>query len=221
MTFQVGSCLKDSSLSLTRSGLAETGTGYRVSQVVPWYNQDLNKTNLLWSIRKRSNLNENGLRYQLTQSLASWFHTLCKNINVERSANGHAEIVNQNKRSGTQEEQSQADYSWLRSGFFLQCEPDNSSKVNSALQRNDSGNNTNKAAGNGDGSSSRVTLLCFGASQAMEMRFQRLIRHHSWMDALDDPYVLFDIVLDELYMQLDNVAWSLGEVFGGIEGVST
>lgn len=65
-----------------------------------------------------------------------------------------------------------------------------------------------------------MTLICFGAAANVELRFKRLTLHHSWADALEDPYVLFDIVMDELYLQMDGVAWTLGEVFGGIENAS-
>jgi hypothetical protein len=37
---------------------------------------------------------------------------------------------------------------------------------------------------------------------------------------LEDPHTLFDIVLDELYLQMDDTAWRLSRVFGRIEWVS-
>ncbi|KAJ9640451.1 hypothetical protein H2199_005990 [Coniosporium tulheliwenetii] len=133
----------------------------------------------------------------------AWFHFLCKNINIQRSGS-QPEIVNQNIRLGSKP-QSQADYSWHRSGFFLKASPGAPSKPPPQ----------SPFAAPADDC---VTLICFGASPSLEQRFRRLALTSAWEDALEDPYVLFDVVLDELYLQLDGVAWSLAEVFGGIEG---
>lgn len=141
----------------------------------------------------------------------SWFHYLCKNITLQHTESGHAEIVNPNIRTGA-EPQSQADFSWHRAGFFLHAAPGRPPH-----SRSDSGHPDSKGTGKIQ-QTTKVTLICFGAPPALEQRFYRLALHHSWVDALADPYTLFDIVLDELYLQMDSIAWSLSEVFGGIEG---
>jgi hypothetical protein len=88
---------------------------------------------------------------------------------------------------------SQADFSWIRSGFFLTSQP-------------------------GSDTESTVTLICFGASPETERRFENLTLNPAWEQALQDPFILLDIVFDELYIQLDTVAWKLGGVFGEMEG---
>lgn len=68
-----------------------------------------------------------------------------------------------------------------------------------------------------------VTLSCFGASKAVQTRLKNLKEHHErdrWQDILHDPYVLFDIILDELYLQVDRHICSLVSEFGKIENVS-
>lgn len=37
---------------------------------------------------------------------------------------------------------------------------------------------------------------------------------------MQDSFVLFSIILEELYLQLDSVTWKLGNVFGSMETVS-
>jgi len=93
------------------------------------------------------------------------------------------------------EELSQADFSWFRSGFFL-----NSQRV--------------------PGAEATVTLICFGAPLEIERRFKVLALNLAWEKVLQDPFVLFYIIFDELYLQLDSVVWKLGKVFGGMEFVS-
>lgn len=91
-------------------------------------------------------------------------------------------------------ELSQADFSWFRSGFFL-----NSQRV--------------------PGAEATVTLICFGAPLEIERRFKVLTLNLAWEKALRDPFVLFYIIFDELYLQLDSVAWKLSEIFGSMETV--
>ncbi|KIN06864.1 hypothetical protein OIDMADRAFT_68277, partial [Oidiodendron maius Zn] len=126
----------------------------------------------------------------------SWFHSLCKNINIEKDKNWQPKIKNpvsipyQNAK-----ELSQADFSWLRSGFFLN------------LQR-------------GPDTKTTVTLICFGAPLEIERRFKNLTLNLARDEVLQDPFILFYIIFDELYLQLDSIAWKLGEVFGNMETVA-
>lgn len=84
----------------------------------------------------------------------------------------------------------QADYSWLRSGFFMHV-----------------GNN-------GD-----VTLVCFGATAKVRKRLDDFISGCAWKDTSTDPYVLFDLVLEALYREVDEAVWNMNTIFGPLEHV--
>ena len=131
-----------------------------------------------------------------------WFHFLCKNINTERDPDkaNHVKIKNPVYKSNVKT-QSQADFSWIRAAFFLKVESPKIDFIDPNLR--------NKP----------ITLLCFGASDALTTRFNNLQNKIEWKEALEDPYVLLDIVLDELYLQLDGISWNLGEVYGNMERV--
>ncbi|KAF7195772.1 Notoamide biosynthesis cluster protein M' [Pseudocercospora fuligena] len=68
-----------------------------------------------------------------------------------------------------------------------------------------------------DDGSRCVTLLCFGASQPLVERFNRLLANGSWNDAVKEPFLLFSIVYEDLYTQLDAIAWTLADVFRPVE----
>jgi hypothetical protein len=95
---------------------------------------------------------------------------------------------------------NQMDWSWIRAGFFLKWFPLSSSYPS---------NHT------------CMTLICFGASISLQQRFERLASNSTWRDAVHDPYNLFVIILDELFIQADGLVWSLSDVFRAIEEVST
>ena len=122
-------------------------------------------------------------------SQGSWFHYLCKNVTLYRRANAHVWIGD--PRQGVPQLR-QADATWIRAGFFLRwiAEPDRPPQV---------------------------TLICFEASSSLKQRFGRLQSMAACNDALNDPYSLFAVILDELSLQLDNTVWNLSEVFRGIE----
>ncbi|KAK0719312.1 hypothetical protein B0H67DRAFT_642677 [Lasiosphaeris hirsuta] len=83
-----------------------------------------------------------------------------------------------------------ADYRWHRSAFFLRKNRD------------------------GD-----VTMVCFGASESSTVR-QRLadfIGAGSWEDVGSEPLVLFDLVLEALYSDVDQTVWRLNDVIGPLE----
>lgn len=48
-------------------------------------------------------------------------------------------------------------------------------------------------------------------------RFQRLASHGKWHDAVVDPYCLFVVVFNELFLQMDGLVWELISVFGAME----
>jgi hypothetical protein len=92
--------------------------------------------------------------------------------------------------------QSHSDQSWIQGGFFLKWFPLSQGDTNSS-----------------------VTLVCFGPSHSLVNRFLRLAAHDGWRDAVDDPYGLFVIVLNELFLNTSGILWRLSDVFRSFEMV--
>lgn len=65
-----------------------------------------------------------------------------------------------------------------------------------------------------------VELFCFGAPQSLGERFRKLKDVAICDDLCQDPYVLLEIVLEEMYKLLDQTGWAISHVFGEIETVS-
>ncbi|KAF7507906.1 hypothetical protein GJ744_009940 [Endocarpon pusillum] len=84
---------------------------------------------------------------------------------------------------------SQSDLSWNKAGFFLHQ----------------------------SGPGGLVTLICFGPGKPLVRRLERLVSHAKWRDAVVDPYSLFVVVLNELFLQMDGLVWGLSSVFGAME----
>jgi hypothetical protein len=51
-----------------------------------------------------------------------------------------------------------------------------------------------------------VTLLCFGVPNLVLQRFEKLLVKNSWKDVLQEPYLLFVIVFDELHEIFDSLS---------------
>lgn len=98
------------------------------------------------------------------------------------------------KNSAELEPLPQADYSYLRSGFVLRKE-----------------------------TSGAVTLVCFGASnQVSRLLYQFLQSGASsgaFQEATVEPRILFDIVLDGLFNDVDQTVWNMNQVYGPYEDV--
>lgn len=90
---------------------------------------------------------------------------------------------------------SQGDWLWIRSSFFL--------KWNTCDNRD----------------LATATLIVFSASPELRARFERLILNPEWTVALVDPFSLYVIVLDELWLQADGIMKKVAEVFNGMETV--
>jgi len=62
----------------------------------------------------------------------------------------------------------------------------------------------------GSGYEKAVTLLCFGALKEVINRFQRLLHvQDAWSEVLLEPYILFDVLFDELHDFFDSMVWPL------------
>ncbi|KFA65379.1 hypothetical protein S40285_00530 [Stachybotrys chlorohalonatus IBT 40285] len=120
----------------------------------------------------------------------SWFHFLCKNISIKYNISNMPEVEKTTAAAlgFPSSYLPQADYSWLRSGFFMHV-----------------GNN-------GD-----VTLVCFGATAKVRKRLDDFISGCAWKDTSTDPYVLFDLVLEALYREVDEAVWNMNTIFGPLE----
>lgn len=59
------------------------------------------------------------------------------------------------------------------------------------------------------------------AVSQLRARFERLILNPEWTVALVDPFSLYVIVLDELWLQADGIMKKVAEVFNGMETVRT
>lgn len=128
-----------------------------------------------------------------TDETVSWFTFLCKNVNIQVTE-GVPRVANH--VAGIQ--QSHYDGSWIRAGFFLEWIP-----VPSTLEY-------------------QVTLICFGASDTLIDRFERLNKTTStrWKDAVTDPYLLFGIVLSDLFLRVEGIIYDFSQVFLPMEMVS-
>ncbi|MCJ1270366.1 hypothetical protein MMC22_010262 [Lobaria immixta] len=90
-------------------------------------------------------------------------------------------------------ELSHGDWTWIRSGFYLRWIDFNDFK---------------KAA---------VTLIVFSASPQLRKRFERLHSNSDWEVTLVDPFSLYIIVLDELWLQAESMMNRVSGVFGSME----
>jgi Mg2+ and Co2+ transporter CorA len=143
----------------------------------------------------KSNQNDDG-----SESL--WFHFLCKNITV-RTKDGNPrnlEIIDPAQRSDGRN-LSNDSHDWIRAGFFLNI-------ANRSIHRQS------------ESTGRQITMICFGASESIIKRFRRLLDKPKWEEIIPRPYLLVDIVLNELYLKVDNLTWNLNGVFGNLEGVS-
>ena len=123
---------------------------------------------------------------------SSWFHFLCKNIPLGHDANGFPVVQGVTASPGfPMSTLPHADYSWIRAGFFLRA-------------RND-----------GD-----VLLVCFGAPLRVRTRIEEFVAGGAWEQVALAPYVLFDLVLEGLYFEVDETLWKMNQVFGPLEHAS-
>jgi hypothetical protein len=65
-----------------------------------------------------------------------------------------------------------------------------------------------------------VTLLCFGVPPSIVMRFERLLAKASWCDILEEPYLLFVIILDELHEIFNSLSTKLAVALRTVENAA-
>lgn len=71
------------------------------------------------------------------------------------------------------------------------------------------------------GAQPRIDLFCFGAPSTLHQRFQALLATAKCSDILDDPYLLLEVVFEEMYKVLDGTVWAVADIFGLLETVWT
>jgi hypothetical protein len=128
----------------------------------------------------------------------AWFHYLCKKISIESGHHGHTvrllnpEQVTSGENNRPPKPLSQADYSYSRSGFFLRKE-----------------------------GPEFVTLVCFGANQFVRRRLGQFMHEQdAWAEAQEQPLILLDLVLEGIFLDVDESCWNINRVFGPLEHVS-
>ncbi|RMJ12759.1 hypothetical protein BHE90_008356 [Fusarium euwallaceae] len=120
---------------------------------------------------------------------SSWFHFLCKNIDIKQDGSNPPEVDNRAATMGYHlSTLPQADYSWHRAGFFLRVENDGS-----------------------------TTLVCFGAMPRIRQRINEFVAAKAWQHVVTDPYILFDLLFEALYFEVDDTVWKMNTVFGPLE----
>ncbi|OCK88216.1 uncharacterized protein K441DRAFT_682026 [Cenococcum geophilum 1.58] len=134
----------------------------------------------------------------------AWLHFICKIIEIEE-----VEVMLHRPRQGGIRWQLTDNFrDWYRPGFILV----DGSKNPGALSLSRSG--STRTTVNQPGG---VTLICFMAPEGLMRRFSTLLDHPEWEDVLEDPFILYDIILEELYLILDAMVRTLGKVFNGVE----
>jgi hypothetical protein len=149
-----------------------------------------------------------------------WFHFLCKTVSIEGNRIVYQRDTTRDS-TGTDRlrinarDQSQADFTWLKPGFVLKV------KQQSHLPRLPNRTRTSSSDATMAPASAEpsVELFCFGAPESLGDRFRKLASVAICDDIVQDPYVLLEIVLEEMYKVLDRTGWNISRVFGDIETV--
>ncbi|GJN68136.1 hypothetical protein PLICBS_002179 [Purpureocillium lilacinum] len=120
----------------------------------------------------------------------SWFHFLFKNITIRHEPGKMPEVDLRIPGRWQQGGASlpQADYSWLIASFFMRVHTHGG-----------------------------VTLVCFGAPPRVRRRFEEFVDSCGWDDVQTNPYVLFDVLLEGLYFEVDKMVWNMNTIFGPLE----
>ncbi|KAH9883066.1 hypothetical protein J1614_000434 [Plenodomus biglobosus] len=142
-----------------------------------------------------------------------WFHILCKDIRVDQNQIVHPQdnADNQDATRIAAQRQSHANFTWLKPGFVLKIRDSGVPKPHSASP---STSDTTLAT---PYTQAQVELFCFGSPITLRDRFRKLIDVATGKELIQDPYILLDIVFEEMYKLLDRSCWVVGNIFGHIE----
>lgn len=142
-----------------------------------------------------------GTRTDGAGSSSAWFHFLCKNIQLRWSpapgrgdSGGPQVVIHDSTRSGHLVRRlPHASNTWHRSGFFLRTDTDGGA----------------------------TTLVCFGATARVRRRLDQFFQAKAWEDVKFEPWVLFDLVVEGLFLEVDDTQWSMHDAFRPLEAVSS
>ena len=122
-----------------------------------------------------------------------WLHTLCKNITLVPGVDGSLSIQDPRWSRPSQE----SDGTWLRSGIFLRWRQ-------SAVNKDDT---------------SEADMIIFSSTISLQRNLESLVTRSTWRQALEDPFCLLVVVLDDLYRQVDEAAAKVHKILQSAEHV--
>jgi hypothetical protein len=120
------------------------------------------------------------------RSEGAWFHFLCRKVEIEH---GIVQDLGYLKHGNEDRQRPDPSKLWTMCDFFLHSSPASNESCDSRI----------------------VTLLCFGAPDEVLRRFVHLLGQTSWKDVISEPYLLFDILFDELHGVFDDAVWELSK----------
>jgi hypothetical protein len=126
------------------------------------------------------------MRNRHDKSEGAWFHFLCRKVEIQDGIIQDLGYLRHGNEDGQKPDPSKM---WTMCDFYLHVGP----------------------ATNEKRSQRTVTLLCFGAPDEVRKRFDSLLDQASWKDVLSEPYLLFDILFDELHGVFDDAVWELSK----------
>ncbi|KAJ0117342.1 hypothetical protein J7T55_003756 [Diaporthe amygdali] len=62
-----------------------------------------------------------------------------------------------------------------------------------------------------------TTLVCFAPLPEVLERLELFIDSPSWSTACKTPYILFNVILGALFLEVDEMVWTMGTIFNGLE----
>lgn len=147
-----------------------------------------------------------------------WFRLLCKDVAVKANQIVHpqsneGDTDSHDETRNAAQRQSQANFIWLKPGFVLKMS--NLGKKNPVRTKSSASDSTLAAPS----IQAQVELFCFGAPIALKSRFHELVKVSSCDEIMQDPYILLEIVFEEMYRVLDRAGWIVADIFGAIETV--
>jgi hypothetical protein len=151
-----------------------------------------------------------------TETTTVFFHLLIKDVAISDGRIIHVEGAEPIANDPSPQNQSQANFTWLKSGFVLKIRHERNIMSHPNRTSSSSSESTLFPAS----TLPTVELFCFGAPATLRDRFQKLKSIASCDDILADPYVLLEIALNEMYKVMDQTGWAIANIFGKIETVS-
>ncbi|RYN75714.1 hypothetical protein AA0120_g11948 [Alternaria tenuissima] len=149
-------------------------------------------------------------REDLDGSMCIWFHLLCNTLAIPENTNAPAEAAEGRK---TVQPPSRTHFTWLKPGIVLRIRKPSTTLPKPVRTSTSDSDDTLAAIP----VKARVELVCFGAPSTLHDRIRALTASTTCDELLNDPYVLLEIVFEEMYKILDWTAWAIADTFGPLE----